>query len=91
MADFLAEDNSCGQILLKLVSRGNSYSKFPSHHSSRTSSAVDIGILKDYESLKIQVKQLEAKNKTLSTEMDQLLYEKSYSENKYMQKINFEE
>lgn len=23
MADFLAEDNSCGQILLKLVSRGN--------------------------------------------------------------------
>lgn len=53
--------------------------------------ASELAALRDYESLKIQVRQLEAKNRSLSSEVEQLLYEKTYSENKFMQKMNFEE
>lgn len=41
--------------------------------------ATELAALRDYESLKIQVRQLEAKNRSLSSEVEQLLYEKSYS------------
>ena len=41
--------------------------------------ASELAALRDYESLKIQVRQLEAKNRSLSSEVEQLLYEKSYS------------
>ena len=55
------------------------------------SNASELSALRDYESLKIQVRQLEAKNRSLTSEVEQLLYEKSYNENKLIQKMNFEE
>ena len=59
--------------------------------SSARAAVSELAALRDYESLKIQVRQLEAKNRTLTSEVEQLLYEKSYSENKFIQKMNFEE
>lgn len=47
--------------------------------TNKTAPASELALLKDYESLKIQVRQLEAKNRTLISEVDQLQYEKSYS------------
>ena len=48
-------------------------------------------MLKDYESLKIQVRQLESQNRSLNSEVDRLTQERIISENKYMQKLNYEE
>ena len=59
--------------------RQNSYSKKTPEHSARSSNFNDLAILREYESMKIQVRQLESKNRTLSSEVEQLLYEKNYS------------
>lgn len=48
-------------------------------------------MLKDYEALKIQVRQLESQNRSLNSEVDRLTQERIISENKYMQKLNYEE
>lgn len=68
-----------------------SFSRGTPEGSNRLPPASDIAILKDYESLKIQVRQLEAKNRSLEAEVEQLLYEKNYNEAKYAQKANFDE
>ncbi len=48
-------------------------------------------MLKDYEAIKIQVRQLESQNRSLNSEVDRLTQERIISENKYMQKLNYEE
>jgi hypothetical protein len=60
-------------------------------YSQRLSQAQDTSILKDYETLKLHVKQLEYQNRQLSTEAERLRYEKNIHENKYMQKVSYEE
>lgn len=39
----------------------------------------------------MQARQMEQMNRQLSTELEKLRYEKNLSENKYQQKLNFEE
>lgn len=53
------------------------------------SSGGEMALLKEYEGLKAQVRQLETQNRQLSTEVEKLKYEKSFSETKYLQKMNF--
>ena len=67
-----------------------SYLKKTPENNPRSNTS-ELSALRDYESLKIQVRQLEAKNRSLTSEVEQLLYEKSYNENKLIQKMNFEE
>lgn len=39
----------------------------------------------------MQVRQMETQNRQLSNEVERLRYEKNISENKYMQKMTYEE
>lgn len=59
----------------------SSYSKNTPEQVSRPilTPSNELNMLKDYQSLKIQVRQLQAKNRTLTTEIEQLLYEKTYN------------
>lgn len=61
------------QTAAQTYSRNTPETRFPLPPAS------ELAVLKDYESLKIQVRQLEAKNRSLSSEVEQLLYEKTYS------------
>ena len=47
--------------------------------------------MREYEALKLKVRQLEAQNKNFQAELDKMDYEKSYVEKQYKQKIAFEE
>lgn len=47
-------------------------------------------LMREYESLKLKVRQLEAQNKQLEAELDKMDYEKSYVEKQFKQKLAFE-
>jgi hypothetical protein len=62
--------------------QGTSSSKTNMDYSQRFNLVQDAAIVKDYEALKMQVKQLEYQNRQLSTEAERLRYEKNIHENK---------
>lgn len=48
-------------------------------------------LMREYEALKLKVRQLETQNKQQEAELDKMDYEKSYLEKQYKQKLAFEE
>ena len=50
-----------------------------------------MSMLKDYELLKMQVRQMESQNRQLSNDIETLRYKKNVHETKYHQKVSSEE
>ena len=57
--------------------------------ASKLTPSVDSNVLKEYEQLKAQVKELELQGRQLSSEAERLAYENNRHSNQYMQKMSY--
>ena len=78
-------------VLANLTNTQPTSTKTNIDYSSKASNQYDSTFLRQYETLKLQIKQLELQNRQLSTEAEKLKYEKNIQDNKYLQKITLEE